>query len=73
MATFDQNFQRLQQPFYAKFNKRWNEDPMLFLQYIQVEYSHTIAELMQTGLNQVLNNQRDVKESLQWINKKLDR
>lgn len=73
MATFDENFQKLQQPFHEKFKKSWSDDPALFLQYVQAEYSHTIADLMHKGLNQVLNNQRDIKDIMQSISKNLDK
>lgn len=69
-SIFDQNFEKNKSNFKTKFGINWNDDPSLYMQYLQTLYIQSLTEITNTGLGRVLTRQEEITDLLQSINKK---
>tara|TARA_R110002049_G_scaffold83103_2_gene211226 strand:+ start:3550 stop:3777 length:228 start_codon:yes stop_codon:yes gene_type:complete len=71
-SNFDKNFNEKKTEFKKLFNKDWEEDPNLYLNFLQTLYISTSTEILNNGLGQVLSRQNETQELLRHISKKIE-
>ena len=70
-SPFDKTFESNKLDFENKFSKKWNEDPSLYLAYVQTIYIATLAEIANKGFAASSAQQEEIKTLIQAVNKKL--
>ena len=76
-SKFDESFEKSKSEFKKKFNKDWDKEPSLFLQFVQLLYTSELYYFVSSGLNQVYGEQQsvsrkvaEIKTALQELSKK---
>lgn len=57
ISNFDKNFESHKVSFKEKFGKEWNDNPQLYLSYLNTIYVSSLTEIVNNGLSQILANQ----------------
>ncbi|HCY75595.1 MAG TPA: hypothetical protein DHV28_06705 [Ignavibacteriales bacterium] len=70
-SNFDKNFESNKSTFKQKFGIDWNENPQLYLTYIQTLYVSTLTEIANNGMSELISRQRESHSLLQDISRKL--
>ena len=72
-SNFDRTFEQNKTKFKQKFNKDWNTEPELYLNYIQTIYLSALTDIANNGLGQITNQQNESHKLLQHISQTLSK
>lgn len=72
-SNYDRTFEQNKTKFKQKFNKEWNQEPELYLSYIQGIYLSALTDIANKGLGQITNQQNETHKLLQHISQTLSK
>ncbi|MFA5850962.1 MAG: hypothetical protein WC833_13910 [Bacteroidales bacterium] len=70
-TNFDMTFEKNKVSFKQKFGIEWNSNISAYLCYLQTLYISSLAEITNTGLGQILSNQKEMEEKIKVLTSKI--